>query len=189
MNHQPGEPTLGRSTCVRTIASVCSALLVLASCGDDTTSEPVSSQVPATESASTAAPPASDAASPETDQPSDSGDDAGEGIGTEFCDIGQTLETQDLNLSGTPAEVQAAMESFIPLFEQSIDLAPDRFRPYVTRLAEFYDGFYDVLEVNGFNATDAFSDPEFDLAERFDEIELESAGIDAALTSYCGYES
>ena len=219
MSHQPGTSALRRSGPVRTVAAACTVVLLLASCGDDTTSDPLSTEVttaevpttevpttevPTTDAAPTTAPappvttappmttapPPVTAAPPATAGSSDSGDafGAGEGVGSEFCNTGQTLDAMDLDISGTPAELQASIEMFLPLIEQSVEQSPDRYRPFLTRVAEFYDAFYNVLVANGFDATAALSDPAGVLSE-FDDLDDDPSGIGDELDAYCGIES
>ncbi len=132
---------------------------------------------------------------PETEVPTseatgtgDPADGSGEGVGSEFCDIGQELDALAFDLTATPEDLRAQFDGFLILADEAIALAPDRFRPFLERNSELQRAFYDVLDRNGFDFEAASTDSDGAALTAFETLDEDFPGVEAELDAYCGLD-
>jgi len=180
------------------------ALLVLAACGDDSTSRATTAT---SDAGSAATEPAKntvvdetvvdDSATDETvdesvvDEtvvdatfPDDTADPNAPGIGSEFCDISDELNESDFDpFAATPDENEEFFTvSFPDMFGRLVVAAPAELDDDVAALAAAYGVLTTELENNGWDMTAAYANPAVQEAMTGDELAAAGGNLDA----YCG---
>ena len=166
------------------------ALLVLAACGDDSTSSATTAN---SEAGSTATEPADntvvdntfpDDTFPDDTFPVDTADPNAPGFGSEFCDISDELNANDFDpFAATPDENEEFFTVTFPdMFGRLILAAPAQLENDIAAVGAAYGVLTTELENNGWDMSAAFANPAVQEAMSGEAL-IEAGGN---LDAYCG---
>lgn len=161
------------------------ALLGLAACSSDSSSEGTTASTTASTTAADTTVAGSDtttAASDTTGGGSDTTVAGGDGAGSEFCDVNEELNNSGIPIDGTstPAEIEEYFTVFFPDAVSRLSGAtPPELEADVTMLIEGVQLLGTVLEESDWDVNAAFADPRLTDLLSSDDFNLAGERVDA----------